>query len=119
MKTADFRKELMAIMPGYRWTVHKGGSPARMAATGIQSSGFNRLSTLRVVRTEKDGRVWYETASSDYGARSGWEERYGDLTLARALRGLQHHYEMMQVKFGRLATSLQRGRKPDDNAVRR
>lgn len=59
MKSAEFRKELLKIMPGYSWTVHKTSNPERLTATGIQSSGFNRLSTLQVTRTDKGGGPWY------------------------------------------------------------
>ncbi len=52
--TTDFRKELLAIMPGYKWTVHKTISGQKLEATGIQTSGFNRLSTLSVTRVLGD-----------------------------------------------------------------
>ena len=82
-----------------------------MSATGIQSSGFNRLSTLAIVRTEKDDSVTYEAQSAGYGTKSPWLASYVDGTLARALRGLQDHYEAMQSKYCAAASYLENARK--------
>lgn len=114
MNSADFRKELMKIMPGYSWTVHKQSkySTNHLYATGIQSSGFNRLSTLMVTRAEQnDGRVWYEVKSAPHGTKTPWAHETGDLTLARALRNLQKHYEQQSAHFRALADSLENGRR--------
>lgn len=114
MNSVDFRKELMKIMPGYSWTVHKQNKlrPGRLDATGIQSSGFNRLSTLMVTRTEqKDGRVWYEVKSAAHGTKTPWAHETGDVTLARALRELQKHYEQQSSHFRVLADRLENGRR--------
>jgi len=91
MNSNGFRKELIKIMPGYKWTVHRNRYAAsnHLSATGIQTSGFNRLSTLQVVRREKD---------------------YTGVTLARALRGLQNHYEAMANMYSRHAWALKLGR---------
>lgn len=113
MNSAEFRKELLKIMPGYAWTVHKPDSfspSGRLAATGIQSSGFNRLSTLRVIRTEKGGEPWYEVMSAAHGTRSPWAATASDRTLARALRELQKHYEERSAHFRVLASRLRDGR---------
>ena len=59
----DFRAELVKIMPGYDWTVHKQLSKNTLAATGTQSNGFNRLSTLAVVRADCAGVVAYVAKS--------------------------------------------------------
>ena len=103
-------------MPGYTWTVHKqskyhGIHEWPLVATGVQSSGSNRLSTLEVERRERDGTVTYTARSSGYGLRAPWlHENKGD-TLARALRGLQDHYEAMASKYSSHAGALKVGRK--------
>jgi len=121
MNSKEFRAELVKIMPGYDWTVHKprksySGVPSetkRLEATGIQTSGFNRLSTLSVIRVEKEGqKPYYEAKSSGFGVQAPWLHTNGDGTLARALRGLQNHYEYMAQKYDRHACDLQEGRQP-------
>lgn len=112
MNSADFRKELVKIMPGYNWTVHRTSNPQRITATGIQSSGFNRLSTLEVTRIEGDSRgLSYEVRSAPHGTKSPWAHTNRDRTLARALRGLQDHYEATANTYRSLAARLQEGRK--------
>lgn len=110
---SDFRRELLKIMPGYKWTVHKTGS-GYFNATGIQSSGFNRLSTLSVVRLVRAGAVQYEVKSAGYGTRAKWLHTNADKTLASALRGLQQHYEQMANKYRSHAASMQRGRAAEE-----
>ena len=106
-----FRAELVKIMPGYKWTVHRANKGAlRLYATGTQSSGFNRLSTLRVERSIERDRPWYKVKSAGYGTRSPFLIEIGDLTLARALRGLQSHYECTSNSYRKLASDLQKGR---------
>ncbi|MEI4489566.1 hypothetical protein WAF00_02790 [Mameliella alba] len=100
-------------MPGYRWTVHKSSNPERLAATGIQSSGFNRLSTLQVNRTEKGGAPWYSVRSAPHGAKSLFAAEIGGLTLARALRDLQTHYQRKAANYRALASRLEEGRATD------
>lgn len=107
---AAFRKELNKIMPGYNWTVHKSKTPDYIEATGIQSSGFNRLSTLSVARTEPGV---YTVKSAGYGTRSPWAHTCTDGTLARALRGLQGHYEEKATLYRGLANALQIGRRAE------
>lgn len=107
----DFRAELVKIMPGYNWTVHKSKIAGYLEATGTQSSGMNRLSTLSVVRREKDGeKTMYEAKSAGFGLNSKWLHRNGDLTLARALRGLQDHYEYMAATYQGHANALKNAR---------
>lgn len=117
--TADFRKELVRIMPGYKWTVHKSCNENRLKATGIQSSGFNRLSTLSVVR-ELDkhgyGTPTYRVTSSGFGLRSPWLGNHEDITLPRALRGLQQYYEMQANIYRSHAAYMQHGRKAEGGA---
>lgn len=97
---SDFRAELVKIMPGYSWTVHKQpkyrGIPQNtlpLVATGIQSSGSNRLSTIEVVRRVYAGVARYTAKSAGYGTRARWLHENADRTLASALRGLQDHYK--------------------------
>ena len=109
---AKFREDLLKIMPGYQWTVrrptNKDGS--YLEATGIQSSGFNRLSTLSVIRTDRAGMVVYEAKSAGFGTRAKWLHRNSDGTLARALRGLQDHYEAVSNTYRAHAAALKTGR---------
>lgn len=110
MKSAEFRKELLKIMPGYNWTVHKTSNPERLTATGIQSSGFNRLSTLQVTRGERGGSRWYSVRSAPHGTKSPWAAEIGNVTLARALRDLQTHYQRQAANYRALAERLETGR---------
>ena len=112
-----FRDELQKLMPGYSWTVHKQSKyrdipqdTMPLKATGIQSSGSNRLSTLEVIRRPIGDRVTYEAKSAGYGTRAHWLHENKDGTLARALRGLQDHYEAMAATYRSHATALQRAR---------
>ena len=108
-----FRAKLVKIMPGYHWTVHRAGKDAKViTATGTQSSGFNRLSTLHVSVTEKNGCEWYTAKSAGFGLRAPWLHENGDSTLARALRGLQSHYQSMAATYAGHARSLENARKP-------
>lgn len=118
MKPADFRKELVKIMPGYKWTIHASRSPERfLVATGTQSSGSNRLSTLQVERRDNyagSGKPRYEAKSSGYGRRSPWMHVASGQTLAQALRNLQDHYKAMASTYHCLAGDLQVGRATSD-----
>jgi len=114
MNPSEFRKELVKIMPGYDWTVHKSSNPEmHLSATGIQSSGFNRLSTLSVVRRDilSSGGVQYEVKSAGFGTKSPWLAERGGRTLAQALRALQAHYENMAQTYRGHANDLQNARK--------
>lgn len=121
MTANEFRAELVKIMPGYAWTVHRDPAWLRKAvpapeglsvhtATGTQSSGSNRLSTLEVTRREENGCVTYSAKSSGYGRRARWLHEHKDGTLARALRGLQDHYKQMASTYYSHAGALQVGR---------
>ena len=107
---ADFRAELLKIMPGYSWTVHKSRVDGYLVATGTQSSGFNRLSTLEVTRIENDRGIDYMARSAGYGLRARWLHASKSGTLARALRGLQDHYEAVAATHRSHAESLKTGR---------
>ena len=106
----DLRKELMKIMPGYKWTVHRDRDPDYMYATGIQTRGLNRMSTLSVARREVDGNVSYEVKSAGFGTRAPWLHTCKNSTLARALRDLQSHYMAQLTEYARHEADLQRGR---------
>ncbi|PWJ81512.1 hypothetical protein C7441_11044 [Pseudaminobacter salicylatoxidans] len=117
MTPKEFRAELTKIMPGYSWTVHKSSTDDYMEATGTQSSGFNRLSTLVVVRRDNyagkgNDRPWYTVKSAGFGLRAPFLGAYEDGTLARALRGLQKHYEHMAGTYAGHARALQSARQP-------
>lgn len=115
MNANEFRKELVKIMPGYDWTVHQKKTDGCLSATGTQSSGFNRLSTLGVTRRERDGNVRYEAKSAGYGLRAPWLHTNEDRTLARALRGLQDHFEATAATYRNHAERLKAGRQAADN----
>jgi hypothetical protein len=111
MNSAEFRKEVLKIMPGYEWTVHKSSNPEMyLSATGIQSIGFNRLSTLMVERREKNGRALYEVKGAGSGTKEPWLATAEGATLARALRFLQSHCEDVAQRYGSLARYLQEAR---------
>lgn len=111
MKPAELRAELKKIMPGYKWTVKsKGSSETFLEAEGIQSSGFNRLSTLRVTWRCINGTATYEAKSAGSGTRSPWMHESKERTLARALRSLQEHYRRMANDYRSLEQALQAGR---------
>jgi hypothetical protein len=111
MKPAEFREELIKIMPGYEWTVHKTGGTVYLKATGIQSSGFNRVSTLQVERWEESDGISDEAKSSGFGKRAPWLWTAGGPTLATALRSLQVHYENMACTYRAHASYLKDARK--------
>lgn len=111
---SDFRAELVKIMPGYKWTIHNAGDDDYLRATGTQSSGSNRMSTLNVVRDARFNSVDYRVRSAGYGRRAAWLHETSDGTLARALRNLQQHYEMNANTYRAHALALAEGRKPKE-----
>ncbi len=117
MNSNEFRKELKKIMPKYNWTVHlKYWPDSPLSATGIQSSGFNRLSTLQVVRREKKGEVFYDVKSAGPGTGAPWLAEKTGGTLAQALRKLQDYYATVSEKYSHHAWALESGRgKKKDN----
>ncbi len=117
MNSNGFRKELVRIMPGYTWTIHRSvdfvSDSSHLSATGIQSSGFNRLSTLKVIRRDRDGQVEYEVKSAGFGKNAPWLAERTNGTLARALRALQDHYETMAMNYSGHASALKFARKQE------
>jgi len=82
-----------------------------MRATGIQSAGFNRTSTLQVERRDKDGAVMYEVCVAGYGMRGPWlETTKGWSTLARALRHLQERCEAVERLYRSSVFAMQSAR---------
>lgn len=111
MTPKEFRAELLKIMPGYSWTIHRSVNDAVLRATGVQSSGFNRLSTLEVKRLAVGAmEPTYEARSAGYGTRAKWLHSNTDRTLARALRGLQDHYEQVANTYRGHASALKNAR---------
>lgn len=105
-----FRTALDKIMPGYKWTIHRAPKGSmKLVATGTQSSGFNRLSTLEVTWTRKD-YDWFEARSSGYGLRAPWLGKAGDATLARTLRGLQDFYRDKAATYSGHERAIAAGR---------
>ena len=116
MDATQFRKELVKIMPGFDWTVHKTSKGfTYISATGIQTSGFNRLATLQVVWRERNGVPEYEVKSSGYGKKTPWLSEATRGTLAQALRALQDHYQCMASTYGSQAITLQHARMSSKN----
>jgi len=112
MNPKEFRKELIKILPGYKWTIHKNRylDSNYLVATGIQTAGLNRLSTLQVVKRKKDDQVEYDVKSSGFGTKSPWLSEYTDTTFARALRGLQSYYENMAATYSNHAGAIKYAR---------
>lgn len=107
----EFRAKLTNLMPGYDWTVHKAPDDAsKLVATGTQSSGFNRLSTLEVTYTSGVRGDWYTARSAGFGRRAPWLLSNGDVTLARCLRGLQDSYNRTAATYAAHERALQNAR---------
>ncbi len=97
------------------------------AFQAVRPRGVDRPSAVPVAanvgRHERDGRVSYVAKSAGYGAKTRWLSEYTDGTLARALRGLQKHYEVMANTYLSHALTLENARqilkaKTDSNAER-
>ena len=110
--TVTFRKELIKTMPKYKWTVHRPLSAGFLEAVGIQTVGFNRLSTLSVHRRiNKDSTISYEVTSAGFGKGSPWlVDRIKRSTLKQALRSLQEYYSALKSKYCKAEWHLQCGR---------
>ena len=110
MKPAEFREQILKIMPNYKWTVHKTVNPSLLSATGTQSSGSNRCSTLRIEWNELDEPYPFWVSSAGYGLRAEWLGDGTGKTLHQALRCLQDHYEYQAALYTSHANALQQGR---------
>ena len=110
-----FRAELVKIMPGYKWTVHRPMLlNSKLTATGTKSSGMNRLSTLQVTKAENGETFVYEARSAGFGLHTPWLRSFADVTLARALRGLQNIYQDEANRFRSHAAHLESARYASD-----
>lgn len=122
-KATAFRNELVKLMPGYRWTVNHLSrtvfckDACWITATGIQSSGSNRLSTVEVVRCENATEVSYESQSAGYGVGSRWltDQPVWGATLAQSLRRLQEYYETQRNTYAGAAAYLQGARQKKED----
>ena len=111
--TKEFRAALIKAMPGYNWTVHKSTDQKpeqHFHATGIQTSGFNRLSTISVERISDHDGDEYHAKSSGFGLKAPWLGSGHGNTLAQALRNLQNFYEKSAANFASHAKSLETAR---------
>ena len=114
--TTQFRKDLKKIMPGYKWTVHWPEKPTCLVATGIQTAGLNRISTLQVTVREKkigklkEGMIEYDCRSSGFGKMAPWLSSCSERTLAKSLRCLQEDYEIRGENYLKHASDLQGAR---------
>jgi hypothetical protein len=108
-RAALFRASLTKLLPGYNWTVHKAfGAGAGLCATGIQSSGSNRCSTVEV-KQRADGS-WFESRLSGYGLHSPWLAAGFGGSLAQAVRSLQTSLERQAGIYQAQASTLQNAR---------
>ena len=120
MNTKEFRAELKKIMPGYKWAVKRPLDKECtwlewLEATGIQSAGFNRMSTLEIIRrtaTQRDGSatINYDAKLFGSGMRGPARASAKNITLARTLRGLQECCEAMRAEYTACARALEIGR---------
>lgn len=120
MNTTEFRAEVTKIMPGYAWTVKRPYDKdcSLMSATGIQSAGFNRMSTLLVERrVDDDKTVTYKVYISGYGTRSNWVTWDKGRTLARALRSLQEQCSASMRMYNACVGAMLLGRHPTSSEV--
>jgi len=105
-----FRLALKKIMPGYQWTIKKSSHPDYIVAEGIQSSGFNRLSSLDIARIISRDGVYYLSKLYGFGRRATLIAENKDTTLARSLRNLQAHCEGQEQKWRAAVSYLKQGR---------
>ena len=109
-----FREELNKLLPGYKWTVRKPWPKndfIYLESEGIQSSGFNRTSTITVTRREQSNGPWYKSKYFDFGRRGPSLDEGNGETLARCIRSLQHACEHRASKYASAAATIQSARK--------
>lgn len=119
LDASTFRAKLTKLLPGYDWTVHRAAKDAKcITATGTQSSGFNRVSTIQVTHSTNDKGDWFKVRSAGFGLRAPWLYENGDTTLARAVRGLQDHYAHMAQLYRSHELAIKNARvAPDEQAA--
>ena len=103
---AALRESLRKLLPGFEWTVHNGGTNEFMEATGIQSSGFNRLATIGI--TKKGD--WYEAKIAGNGTRALWSKVGAGRTLHNAVGSLQNGLELERAHYAGLLLKLKNAR---------
>lgn len=108
--TGKFRQELKKKMPGYKWTIHRQIADFFIDATGVQTSGKNRISTLEVTVKERNGDIEYCSKSYGYGLNSEWLGSCNGNTLSKSLRKLQDNYETLRDSYASHADALRNGR---------
>ncbi len=91
----------------------KGGcGMIKYATVALKSADF-RNDLTRIM----PGYSSYEVKSAGFGRHAPWMGHYRDGTLARAIRGLQDHYETTSRKYLILAQAMERGRKDKGGAA--
>lgn len=105
--SALFRAALTKTLPGYNWTVHKPIGED-LHATGIQSSGSNRCSTIEVRMTS--GGKWFESKLAGYGTRSEWLAHGCGSSVAQAMRSLQTSLERLAGIYRSQANTVESAR---------
>jgi hypothetical protein len=111
MTAPEFRKALLKIMPGFRWTVHKSENPRVLRATGIMSSGSNRLATLQVIREDSEHiGVTFIARMAGNGTRAIFGPAFRNSTIASALWDLQNHHDRSAATHRVMVSRLQKGR---------
>ncbi len=104
------RAELKKLLPGYKWTVHKPYiDSCSTKATGVITSGFNRCSTIEVLRVNT--RKHYEVKIAGFGLGAPWLCEGAGETLAQAVRLMQRGLEDREREYGSLARELEAARK--------
>jgi|SRR3990172_969568 len=106
-----FREELKKVMPGYKWTISKLSYRDHLHAYGILSSGFNRLSTMHVVRDIKTTGIEYSSRLFGFGTRAPLISESSGTTLRQCLRNLQDQCESEKYKWRGAVSYLEHGRK--------
>ncbi len=91
----------------------KGGcGMIKYATVALKSADFRNDLTLIM-----PGYSSYEVKSAGFGRHAPWMGHYRDGKLARAIRGLQDHYETTSRKYLILAQAMERGRKDKGGAA--
>lgn len=109
MTPAVFRNQLKKILPGYSWTVHRDSHNGYLEATGKQTSGMNRTSTIIVHRNGNDGS--FGASYAGFGLRAEClAQSLREPTLAQALRELQDKLERRAQKYGAAASAMKAAR---------
>jgi len=112
VNSKEFRKELQKIMPGIKWTIHRpdDSSGEILTATATKTAGFNRLFTLKIIRSENSHNK-YEAKSAGYGRKAQWLSSFSAPTLAQALRGLQNIHTWLAQEHRSHAEYIEAARK--------